>query len=210
MSLNICLFGPQGSGKGTQAELLNKEFKIPIITPGTIFRRHIKEGTELGVQIEGIINAGQLVPNEIINRIIANRLNESDCISGFILDGYPRNKEQAQALAQFTKLTHAILIDISDQVAQERIVNRRMCSCGMTYHLMFKQPKKEGVCDECGEKIFQRGDDTKEALAKRLKIYHQETEPVYQQYEQQEIFHRVNGERLIEEVWEDVKKLVQL
>ncbi len=207
-AFKISIFGPQGSGKGTQAEKLEQELKLPIITPGNIFRKHIKEETEIGLKVKSILDSGKLVPNEITNQIIIGRLQEHDCANGFVLDGYPRNMNQAEALDQARKLTHVILIDVSDEEAKKRIVNRRMCACGATYHLEYKKPKVEGTCDKCGSLLFQRDDDTEEALAKRLKIYHQETEPVLELYKKQGIFHKVNGQQSIDGVWEEVKKII--
>lgn len=207
-AFKISIFGPQGSGKGTQAERLEQELKLPIITPGNIFRQHIKEETEIGLKVKSILDSGGLVPNEITNQIIIGRLQEHDCEQGFVLDGYPRNINQAEALDQARKLTHVILIDVSDEAAKKRIVNRRMCTCGATYHLEHKKPKVEGICDKCGGTLFQRDDDTEEALAKRLKIYHEETEPVLELYKKQGIFYKVNGEQSIEAVWEELKKII--
>ncbi len=208
MPLNISLFGPQGSGKGTQAEKINENFKLPLITPGNIFREHLKEQTELGREVKKYLDAGDLVPDEITNQIIGNRLQESDCQAGFVLDGYPRNLNQVEALRQFKNLTHVIIIEISDAEAKKRIVERRVCACGMTYHLLYNPPKVAGRCDRCGKALFQREDDTAEALGRRLEIYHRQTEPLIKIYEQEGILHRVNGEQSIVAVWQDIKKIL--
>lgn len=208
MVLKIALFGPQGSGKGTQAELLEREYHLPLIMPGNIFRQHIKEATPLGLEVQGILKSGGLVPNEITNQIILGRLSEPDCTAGFVLDGFPRNLAQADALDQYASLTHVFLIEISDAEAQKRIVERRMCACGMTYHLTHRPPKKSGICDKCGQKLFQREDDTESALAKRLKIYHDESEPIMARYAQAGILHRINGAVSIQEVWMQIKNIL--
>lgn len=205
----ICLFGPVGSGKGTQAEKIVKEMGIPAIVPGNIFRRNISEKTELGRRVESYTSAGRLVPDEITIAMIMERLREPDCAGGFVLDGFPRNKSQAEALNKEHHISHALLIDISDQEAVRRLARRRVCDCGATYHLDYNPPEKEGVCDECGHRLFQRDDDKEEVIKNRLEIYHKETEPVLRVYEDQGAFHRIDGEQDIPLVWEDVKKALK-
>jgi len=204
----IVLFGPQGCGKGTQGEKLSDLLNIPLVVTGNIFRRHIKEQTALGKMAAQFINKGELVPNEITIKMISERLQNEDAAKGFILDGFPRSLMQAEALDKIVKLTHFLLIDISDQESIRRIANRRVClKCGSTYHLDYKPSKKSGICDRCQEKLEQRADDTEEALAKRLKIYHQESEPILNRYQQQNIVHQINGEQIIEKVWQDIHKI---
>jgi len=210
MLYKIALFGPQGSGKGTQAEKIQQQLNLPIITPGNIFRQHIQSATEIGQKVKTILAAGNLVPDQITNQIIINRLQAADCQAGFILDGFPRNLIQAKALNQWVKLNYVILINISDQAAIERISRRWMCHCGASYHEKYKPEFKNGICDRCGEKLYQRDDDTKEKLAVRLKIYHSDTEPVLAGYQAQKILHSINGERTIAEVWQDVSKILAL
>lgn len=207
-SKNICLFGPQGSGKGTQAEKLSLFFGVPHVSPGNIFRKAITDKTELGQRVEQVMNAGQLVPNDITNTLMRNRLQEEDCLEGFILDGYPRNKEQADALDAMTALSHVLLIHISDEESVHRISLRRVCSsCGMTYHPEWKPPVVEGVCDACGQALMQRDDDKPEAIRERLRIYHTETEPLLQRYSDRGILHRIDGVGSIEDVWQRVHSL---
>ncbi|MFC1598278.1 adenylate kinase [Patescibacteria group bacterium] len=204
---NICLFGPQGSGKGTQAEKVTDLFGVPQVSPGNIFRKAVADGTELGKKVEAIMKEGILVPDEITNEMIRQRLQEEDCLNGFILDGYPRNVAQAEALDTMTALTHVIVIDITDEEAVRRLSQRRACnSCGVTYHLEYKPPRQEGVCDTCGKEIIHREDDMPEAIKKRLEIYHTETEPLYRRYEERGILCRFDGSGTIEEVWEEVQK----
>lgn len=205
MTYKIVLFGPQGSGKGTQGEKLADYLKIPLIVTGNIFRFNIKEKTELGKLAQQYINKGELVPNEVTIEMILERLRDADCQKGFILDGFPRTLAQAKALKD---ITHVLLINISDNEAIRRIANRRQCmQCGMTYHLIYKPSKQDSICDNCKNKLVQRNDDTEEALAKRLELYHQESEPLLKGYEDKNILYKINGEKSISEVWEEVKKI---
>ncbi len=205
----ICLFGPQGSGKGTQAEKLSEYLGTPHLAPGNMFRKAVADGTELGKQVEAIINEGKLVPDEVTNAVIKRYLEQPDALNGFILDGYPRNVAQADALDSFTPLTHVLLIDITDEESVRRISQRRTCgNCGITYHLEYKKPAVEGQCDTCGQKLVQRDDDTPEAIQKRLKIYHSQTKPLLERYEERGILQRVDGSASIPDVWDAVKVII--
>lgn len=204
----ILLFGPQGSGKGTQGEMLADFLHIPLVVTGNIFRKNIGEETELGLKAKEFINKGELVPDQITIAMIADRLMDSDCREGFILDGFPRNIAQADALDSITDISHVLLINISDAEAVKRISGRRAClQCGATYHIKYKPPLKENICDKCSQEIVQRDDDTEEALKKRLEIYHQESEPILEKYQDKNILHKIKGEQSIEQVWQDVKKV---
>lgn len=205
----ILLFGPQGCGKGTQAEHLIKELQIPAIVPGNIFRKNISQKTELGQKVKEYTKAGKLVPDEITIAIILDRLAKDDAKQGFVLDGFPRNVNQAEALNKEHDISHAILINISDKEAVHRLSRRRVCNCGATFHLDYNPPKKEGICDFCGEELYQRDDDKEDVIAERLDIYHKETEPIFNIYKEKGIFHEVNGEQDIPLVWEDIKKIVK-
>lgn len=199
---NICLFGPQGSGKGTQAEKLSAWLGLPHISPGNIFRKAVADHSALGKQVEVIINAGKLVPNDVTNALMRERLEQEDCMGGFILDGYPRNEDQAVALDGMTKLTHVFVIDISDEETIQRISRRRVCTaCGATYHLEYKPPMQPDVCDNCGSVLMLRDDDKPEAIRQRLAIYHTETEPIFARYEERHILHRIGGAGSIEQVF---------
>jgi adenylate kinase len=199
----ICLFGPQGSGKGTQSEKITALFGIPQLSPGNIFRKEIADGTELGQQVQAIMNRGELVPDEITNNLMQERLQQEDCLDGFVLDGYPRNLAQADALDTMTALSHVIVIEITDEEAVRRISQRRSCpNDGIVYHLESKPPQKEGVCDSCGGPLIQREDDKPEAIRKRLAIYHEQTEPLFKRYEDRGILYRVDGTGSIDAVWE--------
>lgn len=205
--MNILIFGAQGSGKGTQANLLSKKLKIPHITVGDIFRLMIKEQGELGKIVASYINKGKLAPNKITNKVVEERLKKSDVARGFILDGYPRNKVQADFLDKICKIDEVIEIKISDREAVKRIKDRRMCYCGRTYHLKYNPPKKNGVCDDCGKKLYQRDDDKPKEIKERLKIYHQETEPIIAFYKKMGIVEIIKGERRINEIHLDIINL---
>ncbi len=202
----ICLFGPQGSGKGTQAQHLSAHYGFPHIAPGNIFRKAIADHTPLGKQVEAVIAAGQLVPNDVTNRLMRERLEQEDCLDGFILDGYPRNTNQADALDAVTRLTHVIVIDVSDSETVRRLSNRRVCtSCGTNFHLEFKPPLQDDICDRCGSALTQRDDDTPDSIRKRLEIYHRDTEPLIERYAQRGIVCRVDGTPPIGQVFEQIK-----
>lgn len=206
--LKICLFGPQGSGKGTQAQKISEYYGIPAIAPGNMFRKAIADETLLGMRIKEIFESGQLVPNEITNTLVNDRIHEEDCINGFILDGYPRNTIQADALDGMTSLTHVIVLEVQDEESVNRISRRRSCEEGHSYHLDFKPSKEEGVCDIDGKELVQRKDDTAEAIKQRLGIYHEETAPLLERYESRGVLHRIDGMQSIDQVWEDIRALL--
>jgi adenylate kinase len=202
---NIVFLGPQGSGKGTQAELLSKKLNLPQIITGEIFRREIAAGTELGKKAEEIGKRGELVPDEITNKIIAEEISKEQYRNGVIIDGFPRNLVQANALEQILKITEAILVNISDKEARERISGRRTCPvCGMVYHMKYNPPMRNETCDKCSEKLVVRADDTEEAIKKRLEIYHCDTEPVIYYYKQRGVLVEINGEQPITKVQEEI------
>ncbi len=208
-SRNIILFGPQGSGKGTQGEKLASALKLTLIVTGNIFRQNVQAGTAIGQQIKSYINQGKLVPDAVTNAMMAERLRQSDCVAGFVLDGYPRNLEQAQALAQVTSISQVIHINISDAEAVHRIAERRTCVAqGHVYHLTYNPPRQAEICDIDGSALQQRADDTEAALRQRLSIYHQETEPVLDYYRSHgATVTTINGEQPIADVWRDVQAL---
>ncbi|MFA6474870.1 MAG: nucleoside monophosphate kinase [Patescibacteria group bacterium] len=208
MARNILLFGPQGSGKGTQGERLSVHLGLPFIVTGNIFREHIKNNTVIGQEIKSFIKAGKLVPDHVTKAVINDRLQKPDCQAGFILDGYPRNLIQAEALDKITTVTHLIYIALSDASAIDRIAGRRTCvAAGHVYHIKHNPPKQMGLCDQDGSALLQRDDDTEAALQKRLEIYHQDTEPVLEHYQTQGVVHTVHGEETIITVWEEVKAI---
>jgi adenylate kinase len=192
----VFLFGPPGSGKGTQAVLLSDVLKAPHISTGDIFRQHVKEGTELGREVQAIMQAGKLVPDELVNRIVESRLAQPDCANGFILDGYPRTVPQAEMLDQLLnrlrkgKVVVNLLVDYNVIVA--RITARRQCPvCGASYNLVSNPPKKDLVCDRDGTALVQREDDREEVMRKRFEAYNEQTLPVMD-------FFRAAGYRLEE------------
>lgn len=208
MQTRILLFGPQGSGKGTQGEKLAEWLSLPLVVTGNIFRRNIKEQTELGKLAQEYINKGELVPDEVTNRMIGERLMQDDCKQGFILDGFPRNVVQAEALDSYTQITHLLHIEISDAEAIRRIAQRRTCVAeGHVYHLTYNPPKQADICDEDGSVLEQRKDDTEEALKKRLEIYHSETEPILQHYQPRDVVYTINGEQSIDTVWQEIQTI---
>lgn len=183
--MKLILLGAPGAGKGTQAEILSKELQIPTISTGNILRAAIKNGTPTGMKAKSFMDAGKLVPDEVIIGIITERLADEDCKNGYILDGVPRTIAQAEALEQAGIQFDAVVsIEISDEAIMQRMSGRRVCEdCGASYHLVAVPPKQEGVCDNCGGKLVQRKDDAPETVKARLEVYHKETEPLKGFYE---------------------------
>ena len=200
MGMKLILLGAPGAGKGTQAEILSAKLGIPTISTGNILRAAIKEGTPIGLEAKGYMDAGKLVPDSVIIGIVAQRLQQPDCQKGFILDGVPRTIGQAQALdEQGVTFDHVISIEISDEEIVERMAGRRVCqSCGAPYHVKAKPPKQEGVCDSCGGQLVQRDDDKAETVLHRLEVYHSETEPLKGYYQEKGILLPVANQATIE------------
>lgn len=178
--MKLILLGAPGAGKGTQAEKIVDKFGIPAISTGNILRAALKEGTEMGLKAKTYMEAGQLVPDDVVIGIIKDRLKEKDCENGFILDGFPRTIPQAQALEDAGIVIDKVLdIEVPDEKITERMSGRRVCAkCANSYHMLYKQPKVEGVCDACGGELIQRKDDAPETVQARLKEYHEMTEPL--------------------------------
>jgi adenylate kinase len=199
--LNLIFLGPPGAGKGTQADKLRDDFKLPYVATGEIFRAHVKNETELGQQVKAIMNDGGLVPDELVLDLVTSRLDEDDVQDGFILDGFPRTMPQGEALTDRLKsenrrLTAAILIDVPDDEVVKRISGRRMCvKADHLYHVDFDPPKTEGVCDQDGSRLIQREDDQPEVVRNRLGEYHTLTEPLIGYYDEQGILRRIDGTR---------------
>ena len=213
MTKAFIFLGPPGCGKGTQTDLLSKELNLPHIDTGALLRKNIKEKTEAGLIAKGFIDKGQLVPIEVVSTVIKNRLSENDCKSGYILDGYPRSLEQANALDDIIKdlkqkvnLT-AFYFDIPTDVLVERLVNRRSCPvCGKIYNIKTSAPKVDGKCDICNVDLIQRQDDTKETALLRFKTYDKETHPLLDFYTKRGILKKINANQSIEKVWEELLK----
>ena len=178
--MNLILLGAPGAGKGTQAEKICEKFNIPAISTGNIIRAALKNGTEMGLKAKSYMEAGQLVPDEVVIGIIKDRLKEDDCKNGFILDGFPRTIPQAQALEDMgIRIDKVVDIEVPDEKITARMSGRRVCSkCANSYHLLFKKPMVEGVCDACGGELVQRKDDAPETVQARLVEYHEMTEPL--------------------------------
>ena len=183
--MNIIFLGAPGAGKGTQAEIVAEKYNIPTISTGNIIREALKNGTEMGLKAKAYTEAGQLVPDEVVIGIIKERLAKGDCENGFILDGFPRTIPQAEALdAMGIIIDKVVDIEVPDEAIAERMTGRRVCpDCGASYHLVNKKPAKEGICDSCGAALIQRKDDAPETVADRLKVYHDQTEPLKGYYE---------------------------
>ncbi len=202
------MFGPQGSGKGTQAKILADRYRIPHISTGDMLRAAIAKETELGNKAKALINEGKLVPDEIVNGIVKERLAMGDCVDGYILDVYPRNLDQAKELEAFADIKYVIELHVPDDISVSRIVHRRQCkACGAIFGLDFP-PKVEGVCDKCGEVLYQRDDDKEEAMKKRLAIYHEETEALIGFYSPKEIVYKVDGTMTVDEVQKALTKIL--
>lgn len=208
--MRAILLGPPGAGKGTQAETIVNEFKVPHVSTGDMFRKNIKEETELGKQVKAYLDKGALVPDELTVEIVKDRIMQSDCSNGFLLDGFPRTIEQANALDRVLsemgqKLDFVINIQVDPKLLVERAVGRRICKdCGQTYHLTFNKPKKEGICDKCGGELYQRKDDTEETVANRINVYQEQTQPLIEYYTKKGIILDINGEQPIDKVGSDI------
>ena len=194
--MNIVLLGAPGAGKGTQAEIICDRLHIPQISTGNILRQAIKDGTEMGLKAKSYMDAGDLVPDEVIFGILHDRLGQDDCKNGFILDGFPRTIPQAEALDEMgVRIDKVIDIEVPDEKIASRLSGRRVClKCGATYHTEFKKPKTEGICDACGDTLVQRKDDMPETVLDRLKTYHEQTEPLKGYYEKKGILRVVEGQ----------------
>lgn len=182
--MKLILLGAPGAGKGTQAEVICEKFNIPAISTGNILREAIKNGTEMGIKAKSYIDNGNLVPDEVVIGIINDRLAADDCKNGFILDGFPRTIPQAEALDKMNiGIDCALSIEVADEKIMQRLSGRRVClTCGATYHVDYKKPAKEGICNNCGAELVQRNDDKPETIADRLAVYHSQTEPLKDYY----------------------------
>ena len=197
--MNLILLGAPGAGKGTQAEKIVEKYGIPAVSTGNMIRAALKEGTEMGLKAKAYMEAGQLVPDDVVIGIIKDRLAQKDCENGFILDGFPRTIPQAQALEDMgVRIDKVLDIEVPDEKITARMSGRRVCSkCGNSYHLLYKKPAEEGVCDACGGELVQRKDDAPETVSARLKEYHEMTEPLKD-------FYRELGKLVVVEGQEEV------
>lgn len=214
-TMNLVLMGLPGAGKGTQAQLIVQEFDVPHISTGDIFRAAIKNETPMGIQAKQFIDKGELVPDEVTNGIVKERLAEADMAKGFMLDGFPRNLVQAESLNQMLadsgrKLDAVINIHVNPDILVERLSGRFICrNCGTTYHRLYNMPKVEGTCDVCGQHDFyQRDDDKPETVKNRLDVNIKLNTPLIDFYEQQGVLYNIDGEQDIDKVYADVKKVL--
>ncbi len=204
--LNLILMGPPGAGKGTQAERLVDDFDLPYYATGDILRVAVKDESELGREAKDYMDRGDLVPDDLIVRVVVERVDSAEAQDGFLLDGFPRTVPQAEALGDALdrlgrSLTAALLIDASDDEVSRRLSGRRICvKAGHLYHVDFDPPKNENVCDQDGSRLIQRDDDKPETIAKRLRVYHEQTKPLIEWYDQRGLLRRFDGNRSPEEV----------
>ena len=213
--LNLILLGPPGAGKGTQAERLRDDFGLAHISTGDMLRAQVAEGTELGLEAKRYMDAGDLVPDEVIVGMIGARVEQPDAADGFLLDGFPRTEVQADALADALeklgrRLTGVLLFDVPDEVVVRRLAGRRVCvkNSSHIYHVDFDPPKHEGVCDQDGSRLIQRDDDKEETIRRRLQVYHSQTEPLISYYDEKGQLRRFDGTRSAEEVHGHIRATV--
>ncbi len=212
--MKIIMLGAPGAGKGTQAKLISEEYGIPHISTGDIFRANLKEGTELGQKAKVYMDQGLLVPDDLTCDLVVDRIAQDDCENGFILDGFPRTIPQADCLTDALgklgeSMDFAIDVNVPDENIIKRMSGRRAClNCGATYHVVEIPPKVEGVCDVCGGKLVLRDDDKPETVKKRLDVYHEQTQPLIDYYTKQGILHTVDGTLPMEEVFAQIKEIL--
>lgn len=208
--MKLILLGPPGAGKGTQAANMIETFNIPHISTGDIFRKNIKEGTELGKKAKEYMDRGELVPDSLVVAIVEDRLKASDCIDGFLLDGFPRTVYQAEALDKVlvgmnAKIDHVVNVVVDPEILVERAVGRRICrDCGSTYHIKYNPPNVESICDKCSGELYQRSDDNAETVTNRIRVYMNETSPLIEYYRESGNLINVDGEQDINKVFTDI------
>ena len=207
--MNLIFLGAPGAGKGTLATLLSKDYGTPQISTGDLFRAAVKEGSELGEQVQGIMQKGELVPDSLTVELVRERLSKPDAAGGYILDGFPRTVAQADALAEFQKINAVINFSISDDLVIRRLSGRRVCrSCGAIYHIENMPPKVEGTCDACGGELYIRDDDKIESIKNRLRVYKEQTEPLIAYYRDKELLQEIDSSRSPEDSLSQIKKIL--
>lgn len=208
--MKIVMLGAPGAGKGTQAQMLAKKYDIPHVSTGDIFRMNIKNGTELGMEAKKYMDQGLLVPDELTVRILLDRVAKDDCKNGYVLDGFPRTIPQANVLEEALtklgdKIDYAVNVDVPDENIIRRMGGRRAClACGATYHIEHVPPKKEGICDKCGQELVLRDDDKPETVTNRLQVYKEQTQPLIDFYTERGVLHNVDGTKDMNEVFEAI------
>ena len=211
----VILLGAPGAGKGTHAKRLSSLLGIPHISTGDIFREEMEKNSELGQEVRRYVERGELVPDEVVNLVVKKRLSQDDCKRGFILDGYPRTLQQAEALEEILKelslpLKKVINLVVSEEEIIRRLSGRRICrNCGAIFHIVNMPPKKEGICDYCGGELYQRDDDKPEAIRHRLAVYHKQTEPLIRFYEEKGLLVNVNCEVPLEQSVEEIVRILK-
>ena len=212
--MKLIMLGAPGAGKGTQAKKIADKYSIPHISTGDIFRANIKEGTELGKKAKTYMDQGLLVPDELVVDLVVDRVQQDDCSNGYVLDGFPRTIPQAESLDAALeklgdKIDYAINVEVPDENIIRRMSGRRAClACGATYHLVHIPPKKEGICDNCGKELVLRDDDKPETVTKRLNVYHEQTQPLIDYYTTKNVLAEVDGTKDMEEVFQDIVKVL--
>ena len=213
--MKIVMLGAPGAGKGTQAIMISEKFGLPHISTGDIFRSNIKNGTELGKEAKKYMDEGRLVPDELTVRILLDRVSREDCADGYVLDGFPRTIPQAEVLtkelsAMGDAIDFALNIDVPDENIVNRMSGRRSCpSCGATYHIQYVPPKKEGICDECGNALILRDDDKPETVLNRLKVYHEQTQPLIDYYNAAGVLRTIDGTRDVDTVFNEICSILE-
>ncbi|MFZ5625723.1 MAG: adenylate kinase [Bacillota bacterium] len=208
--MRLLIMGPPGAGKGTQAEVLVKKLEIPHISTGDMFRAAIKEGTEMGKKAREYMDAGQLVPDEVVVGMVKERLSKEDCAHGFLLDGFPRTIAQAEALEKTLQeldmqIDAVINIAVPREKLMERLTGRRICrACGASYHVVFNPPARPGICDKCGGELYQRDDDNEATVANRLDVYEAQTQPLIDFYQVRGLLRQIDGDQPIDKVLSDI------
>lgn len=212
--MKIIMLGAPGAGKGTQAKMIAEKYQVPHISTGDIFRANIKNGTELGVEAKKYIDRGLLVPDELTVKILLDRVAKEDCTNGYVLDGFPRTIPQAKVLDEALEklnesVDYAINVDVPDENIVRRMSGRRAClSCGATYHLEHIPPKKEGICDTCGQELVLRDDDKPETVLKRLNVYHEQTQPLIDFYQEKGVLRNVDGTVDMKDVFASITEIL--
>lgn len=213
--MNLILLGPPGSGKGTQAQKIVEQYHIPQISTGDILRGAVKEQTPLGVEAQGYMDQGKLVPDEVVVGIVRDRLMAADCNGGFILDGFPRTLPQAEALdvtlgEMKREIDHVISVEVDNQELLKRLTGRRTCrNCGAMYHVIFNPSQKDGICDQCGGELFQRDDDQEATIRARLQVYEEQTAPLIAYYREKGLLRTIDGVGAIEEIFREIVKAIE-